>query len=110
MKKTTILLAACLPFFLAGCAEMETKPAAAVAASPELDQTIANAEKEIAAAKKVNHLWRDTEKFLEDAKKDKAAGKLDDAMKNAKKALKEAIDAQKQAAAEAASAKVNFPK
>ena len=109
MKKT-ILLTACLALTLGGCAEMDTKPATAAAVvSPELDKTIADAEKEIAAAKK-GGLWRDTEKFLDEAKKAKAEGKADEAMSKAKKALKEAQLAQKQAATEAANAKPYFPK
>lgn len=108
MKKT-LLLTAGLALIIAGCAEMETQPAPAAAAGPELDTVIANAEKEIAAAKKANNLWRDTEKFLDQAKTAKAEGKADEAMKKAKKALKEAELAQKQAVAEAG-AKVNFPK
>jgi len=111
MKKT-ILLTACLALTLGGCAEMDTKPSAAAkpaaVVSPELDKIIADAEKEIAAAKKMG-IWRDTEKALEEAKKAKAEGKADDAMKNAKKALKEAQLAQKQAMAEA-DAKPHFPK
>jgi hypothetical protein len=106
MKKT-ILLTACLALTLGGCATESEKPsqsakpaAAAATASPELDQTIASAEKEIAAAKKVG-IWRDTEKFLEEAKKDKAAGKNDEALKLAKKALKQAQLAQQQAASQA---------
>lgn len=98
----TIMLTASLALALGGCAEMETKPAsakpAAVSNSP-LDETIASAEKEIAAAKKVG-IWRDTEKFLEEAKKAKTEGKEDEAMKLAKKALKQAQLAQKQAQTE----------
>jgi len=112
MKKT-ILLTACIALTLGGCAEMDTKSAAAAkpaaVASPELDKTIADAEKEIAAAKKVG-IWRDTEKFLDEAKKAKAEGKADEAMKKAKLALKQAQLAQKQASAEAANAKPHFPK
>src|SRR3989337_2899886 len=109
MKKT-ILLTACLALTLGGCAEMDTKPATAAAVvSPELDKAIADAEKEIAAAKK-GGIWRDTEKFLDEAKKAKAEGKADKAMSKAKKGLKEAQLAQKQAAAEAANAKPYFPK
>ena len=114
MKKT-ILLTACLALTLGGCAEMETKPAApakpaaAATASPELDKTIADSEQAIAAAKK-GGLWRDTEKFLDDAKKAKAEGKADDAMKLAKKALKEAQLALQQSTAEAANGKPYFPK
>lgn len=103
MKKT-ILLTACLVLALSGCAEMETKSAA----SPELDKAIADAEQAVASAKKVG-IWRDTEKTLKAAKDAKAAGKTDEAMKNAKKALKEAQLAEKQAKAEA-NAKPSYPK
>lgn len=103
----TIMLTASLALALGGCAEMDTKPAsAAPAASTPLSETIASAEKEIAAAKKTG-IWRDTEKFLEDAKKAKAEGKEDEAMKLAKKALKQAQLAQKQAQAE--TGKPHFP-
>lgn len=98
----TIMLTASLALALGGCAEMETKPEpakAAAASSSPLDEAITSAEKEIAAAKKVG-IWRDTEKFLEDAKKAKAEGKEDEAMKLAKKALKQAQLAQKQAQTE----------
>lgn len=96
----TILLTACLALTLGGCAEMDTKPADAKAApASPLDEAIASAEKEIALAKK-GSMWRDTEKFLTEAKEAKAAGKNDDAMKLAKKALKQAQLAQKQAQAE----------
>lgn len=112
MKKS-IWLVVGLALVLGACAEMDTKPTnsakpAAAAANPELDKLIADAEKEIAAAKKVG-IWRDTEKFLDEAKKDKAAGKTDDAMKKAKKALSQAQMAQKQAAAEV-NAKPHYPK
>ena len=101
----TIMLTASLALVLGGCAEMDTKPAAPAASTP-LSETIASAEKEIAAAKKVG-VWRDTEKFLEEAKKAKADGKEDEAMKLAKKALKQAQLAQKQAQAE--TGKPHFP-
>lgn len=96
MKKI-ILLTACLALTLGGCAEMDTKPAAA--SNTALDEAIASAEKEIAAAKKVG-LWLHTEKFLDDAKAAKTAGKDDEALKLAKKALKQAQLAQKQAQAD----------
>ena len=111
MKKS-IWLAAGLALTLGACAEMPSqtqKPATpAVAAGAELDTVIANAEKEIDAAKKADNLWRDTEKFLKEAKELKAEGKTDEAMKKAKKALKEAQLAQKQAQLEA-NAKPSFP-
>jgi hypothetical protein len=109
----TILLTACLALSLGGCAEMDTKPAAAArpaaATSLDLDKTIADAEQAIAAAKK-GGLWRDTEKFLDEAKKARAEGNADEAMKKAKLALKQAQLAQKQAMAEAANGKPYFPK
>ncbi len=112
----TLLLSACLALIVTGCAEFESKPEpapaakpAAAAPSPELAAVIADAEKEIAAAKKANvNLWRDTEKFLDEAKAASKEGKADEAMKLAKKAAKEASLAQKQAAAQ--TGKVNFPK
>lgn len=109
MKKS-IWLVAGLSLILGGCAEMDTKSDAPKAAvmDPALDKAIADAEKEIAAAKKVG-IWRDTEKHLKAAKEAKAAGKGEEAMKMAKKALKEAQLAQKQAAAEA-NAKPHYPK
>jgi hypothetical protein len=105
MKKI-ILLTACLVLTLGGCAEMDTIPAAAAPISA-LDEAIASAEKEIAAAKKAG-LWLHTEKFLEDAKAAKAEGKTDDALKLAKKAIKQAQLAQKQAQADA-NAKPYYP-
>jgi hypothetical protein len=87
--RKTILFSAVLALTLSACAGMQS--------SQELDDTIAQAEKEIAAAKKANYLWRDTEKFLADAKKLKADGDVEAATKLAKKALSEAKLAQKQA-------------
>lgn len=87
MKKT--IVAASLALILGACAGMQS--------TQELDDTIAQAEKEVATAKKMNCLWRDTEKFLEAAKKLKADGDIDGATKQAKKALSEAQLAQKQA-------------
>jgi len=104
MKKS-ILLGTCLALTLGGCAEMQSTPAPAkapvAASNPVLDETIANAEKEIAAAKKVDGLWLHTEQFLADAKKLRSEGKADDALKMAKKALREAQTGIKQAEAEA---------
>ena len=87
MKKT-IVFSAILALSLSACAAMQ--------ASKELDDTIAQAEKEIAAAKQAKYLWRDTEKFLADAKKLKEDGDVEGANKLAKKALSEAKLAQKQ--------------
>jgi len=121
MKKA-LGLTASLVLLLTACADVQPQPAAAKpapapapataaaapAANPELDAVIANATDEIAKAKKVG-LWRDTEKFLSDAKDARAAGKFDEALKLAKKALREAQLAQAQAAAEA-NAGPSYPK
>jgi len=108
MKKL-IWLVAGLSLILGACAEMDTKSdAPAAVADPALDKAIADAKAEIAAAKKVG-IWNNTEKFLKAAEEAKAAGKGEEAMKNAKKALKEAQLAQAQAAAEA-NAKPHYPK
>lgn len=114
MKKS-LLLTAGLALIVGGCAEMETKPAASAAAAkapavnPELTAAFTEAEKEIAAAKKSGHLWNNTEKFMDAAKAAQADGKGDEAMKQVKKAVKEAKLAQEQAAREAG-AKPTFPK
>ena len=109
MKKT-MLLTACLALTLGACADMQTQqsPAKPTASSSAVDETIASAEREIAAAKKVG-IWLHTEKFLDEAKALKAQGQNDEALKKAKKALKEAQLAQKQAKAEV-DAKPEFPK
>lgn len=116
MKKT-LGLTASLVLVLTACADMQPQPvaakpaaapAAAPAANPELDAVLANATDEIAKARKVG-LWRDTEKYLKDAKEAQAAGKSDEAMKLARKALREAQLAQTQAAVEANAAPV-YPK
>ncbi len=104
MKKSLWLVAG-LALVLGACAEMDTKSSGGNA---EVDAVIASAEKEIAAGKKAG-LWRDTEKFLDQAKKANKEGKTDEAMKLAKKALQQAQLAQKQAAAEA-NAKPHYPK
>jgi hypothetical protein len=98
MKKT--LLTAALTLALGGCAAMQQ--------AKEVDDLIAEAEKEIAAAKKTNFTWRDTEKFLGEAKKARDAGDMEGATKSAKKALGEAKLAQKQAQDNAAP-KVHYP-
>ncbi|MBE9516121.1 MAG: SoxXA-binding protein [Proteobacteria bacterium] len=69
----------------------------ACATGPDPSTTIAEAEKEIKVAKSMNFLWRDTEKFLKQAKKAQKAGDNEKAGKLAKKALDQAKLAQKQA-------------
>jgi hypothetical protein len=65
------------------------------------DELVKNANKEIAAAKDMKYLWRDTEKEMKKAAKLKKEGKEADAKKAVRKALDQALLAQKQAKAEA---------
>ncbi len=98
MKKLVLLFS--FAALLSACAgQPETKPssAAPAASSSAVDQAIAQAEAEIKAAKDAKALWSNTEKFLEDAKKAKADGKNEDALKLANKAAKHAKLAQQQA-------------
>jgi hypothetical protein len=104
MKK--ILAASALALTLTACANPMVK---------EIDDTLALAEQEVAAAKKAGNIWRDTEKFIEDARKQKADAQnsgnkadYDKALGTAKKALNEAKLAQKQAA-DSANAKPRYP-
>jgi hypothetical protein len=75
-----------------GCAEQGTKPAAS-SASPEATAAITAANDAISAAKNNDWIWRDTEKFLQQAQE--AADKGDDAtaIKLANKARFEAESA-----------------
>lgn len=92
MKKIIISSALALAISgLVGCAT----------SGPSFKEVVANAEKEMKVAKKMNYLWRDTGKFLKKAKKAKANGDSNKAMKLAKKALSQAKMAQMQAKAEA---------
>lgn len=88
MKKS--LIAAALAASLAACAT-----------GPSYDEVMAQAQAEAKVAKKMNYLWRDTEKSMKEAEKAKKAGDDDKALKLAKKALFQAKAAQKQAQAEA---------
>lgn len=87
MKKT--LLAATLLTLIAGCAGTNREA--------EFDQLAAEADNEIKLASKAGFLWRDTEKFLSEAKAARAKGELDTALKLARKALSQARLAQQQA-------------
>ena len=64
------------------------------------DELVKHANKEISAAKSMSYLWRDTEKTMKKAAKAKKEGKEADAKKLARKALDQALMAQKQAKAE----------
>lgn len=102
MKKTLIVTVLAGTFALAGCAGQQQ-----AGGQKDFDDLVAKAEQEIKLAAKSGFLWTNTEKFLDEAKKAKAAGDMDKAMKLAKKALAEAQDAQKQAKSQA-NAKADF--
>jgi hypothetical protein len=99
MKKLVLLFS--FAALLSACAgQSGTQPsnaAAPTANGSAADQAIAQAEAEIKAAKGANYLWSNTEKFLEDAKKAKAEGNNEEAVKLANKAAKHAKLAQQQA-------------
>lgn len=100
MKKIIISSALILAVSgLAGCAS----------SGPSFKDVVAEAQKEMKIAKKMNYLWRDTGKFLKKAKKAKANGDSKKAMKLAKKALSQAKAAQMQAKAEA-NPRVKYPR
>ena len=91
MKKpihVTLLSTIVLSLWLAsGCAEQSTKGAKA---SPEAAAAITNASDAIKAAKANDWIWRDTEKFLKQAKEAAASGDNAKAVKLADKAKFEA--------------------
>jgi len=91
MKK--LLLTAALSLALAACA---SDPADA-----EYDKLSAEAAAEIALAKKSGFLWTNTEGFVKKAEKAKSDGDMKAAIKNLKKAIREAQLAQAQAKHEA---------
>ena len=97
MKKTIVI--AGLALTLTACAGIQAQKTA--------DETITQAVKEVAAAKKAG-IWNNTEKFLEDAIKLQDNLQFEEAGKLAKMALSEAKLAQKQAAAEAPKGKPHF--
>jgi hypothetical protein len=68
---------------------------------PSYDDLVAEAEKEIAVAKKMKFEWRDTGKIMKQAKKAKESGDSAKAKKLVQKAIDQAKIAQQQAKAEA---------
>ena len=89
MRKIILVVLSMLAIALAGCAT--------TAKYKEYDQVVAQANKEIKLAKKANYLWRHTKTYLKKSQKAKENGDIDKALKLAKKALKQAQLAQKQA-------------
>ena len=92
MRKTILISA--LAMTLAGCA-------GGGASSDDYNKLVAEAEAEIAVANKMGATWRDTEKFLDESKKEAKNGDMENATKLAQKALKQAKLAQEQAKAQA---------
>jgi len=100
MKKLATLVAA---LSMVGCATTSVEkapaaamaapaaaaPAAAVQAEPDVAGLIAQAEESANKAASVGSEWRDTRKFIDDAKKALEKNDLDTAKKLAKKAKKE---------------------
>lgn len=91
MKLTTLAISAFLAALL-------TTP---VFASSDFDTAVKEATAEIDKAKAAGHEWRDSRKLLKKAAAAEKAGKHDEAMKLAKKAKKQGIDATAQAKAQA---------
>ncbi|GMR03675.1 MAG: hypothetical protein BMS9Abin22_177 [Gammaproteobacteria bacterium] len=100
MRKVILVVLSMLAIALAGCATAKYN---------EYDQVVAQANKEIKLAKKADFLWRDTKKILKKSQKARDDGDIDKALKLAKKALKQAQLAQKQAK-DQANPIVAFPK
>lgn len=88
---TKVLFVFGLAAALAACSNLPTSPDA------EFNALAAHVEKEIRATEKTGFLWRDTEQFLADARKAKKEGHDEEAMRLARKALRQAQLAQQQA-------------
>jgi hypothetical protein len=84
-----ILLTAVLVTALSGCTW--------IAQESEYSELAAQADNEIKLAAKTGFVWRDTEKLMAQAKEAKDAGDTEQAIKLAKKAVKQAQLAQAQA-------------
>lgn len=107
------LIAGSFPFLLGlhGCAgvpESADVPAAAARQTGKNYETLlASAEREVRRADAQGFLWLHTESYLTAAKTARAAGDIDRALMLARKALDEALLAQKQAA-ESTKVKADF--
>jgi hypothetical protein len=89
MKKTILTAATVAVISLGGCAASD--------GGPSYGDLMAQTEAEMAKAKKMNYLWRDTGKLVDKAKAARADGDNPEAKKLLKKALKQAKLAQAQA-------------
>lgn len=104
MKKALVLCSLTLALTATGCSWWWDDSAS----TEEYNQLVTQAENEIKLANKTGFLWQNTEKFLKESKDAKTAAdaasdratkrkEFENAMKLAKKALKEAQLAQEQA-------------
>lgn len=93
MKKTILAIATILPLMVAACG------GPGGTSEPSVEQLLANAEAQVAAAKKSGFLWTTTEQRLENAKKAKAELNTELAVKEAKIAIRESQLALEQAKA-----------
>ncbi len=100
MKKTLLTAVSVAVFTLGGCAGT---------GGPSYNELLAQAKAEMAKAKKMNYLWRDTGKLVKKAKAARADGDNPKAKKLLKKAIQQAKLAQKQAK-EQANAKPVYPR
>lgn len=96
-RLTTVGIVVLSVGLVAGCAQQQQKPEPAAAPAEQKDpkaeaakKAIADAKDAIAKAKANNWIWRDTEKMLKKAEEAYKEGKYDDAIKQAKKAEKQA--------------------
>lgn len=97
MKKLAVIFAALSMFVMVGCASTGSNKMEETADYPTL---VKQAEASIKKAKSVGSEWRDSGKFLKKAEKAAKEGKMDKAIKLAKKAKAEGDMAYEQGKAE----------
>jgi hypothetical protein len=88
---TKILFAISLATLCAACANPPSTP------ETEFNRLAVQVENEIGLADKAGFLWRDTERYLEEARQARKQGREEEAVKLAQKALRQAQLAQQQA-------------
>ena len=101
MKK--FLLTSALALLASACAGTPDEP------NDEFHRLTAQVEAEIRTTEKTGFLWRDTERLLHEARQAKQSGQVEEAMKLANQALRQAQLAQQQAQ-DNANAGPSYPK
>lgn len=86
-----ILITVVLATLIAACANTPSTPEA------EFNRLAVQVENEIRQAEKSGFLWRDTERYLEQARQARRQGREEEALELARKALMQAQLAQQQA-------------